>query len=58
MVKAKLESVESKIESFGEAFLAHLIMPDGKTGGAHAQPTIADAYQGGAIVPLLQRSGA
>ncbi len=30
-IKAKLESVESKIETFDEAFLAHIVMDDGAT---------------------------
>lgn len=52
-IKAKLESVESKIESFEEAFLAHVLMPDGKTVGEHATPTIAESYKRGSMVPLL-----
>lgn len=34
-IKAKLESVEGKIETFEEAFLAHVVMPDGITIGQH-----------------------
>ena|SRR4029077_4661787 len=30
-IKAKLESVESKIETFDEAFLAHVMTAEGKT---------------------------
>ena len=52
-IKAKLEAVESKIESFEEAFLAHVVMPDGKTVSSHALPAIAAAYEGGQMVPLL-----
>jgi hypothetical protein len=32
-IKAKLESVEAGIESFDDAFLAHVTMPDGRTVG-------------------------
>jgi hypothetical protein len=52
-IKAKLESVESKIETFEEAFLAHIVMPDGRTVGEHAIPTIASIYQSGQVQPLL-----
>jgi hypothetical protein len=52
-IKAKLEAVESKIESFEEAFLAHVVMPDGMTVGQHAAPRIATAYKSGEMQPLL-----
>ena len=31
VIKAKLESVESRIETFDQAFLAHLVVDDGTT---------------------------
>jgi hypothetical protein len=52
-IKAKLESVESKIESFEEAFLAHVVMPDGVTVGTHTKGMIGTAYKTGQMVPLL-----
>lgn len=52
-IKAKLESVDSKIESFEDAFLAHIVMPDGVTVGQHTRATIESAYSGGKMVPLL-----
>lgn len=52
-IKAKLESVQSKIESFEEAFLAHVVMPDGRTVADHAGPRIASAYQSGEVQALL-----
>ena len=52
-IKAKLESVESKIETFEEAFLAHVVMPDGITVGQHTKPLIAQSYKSGDIQPLL-----
>lgn len=52
-IKAKLESVESNIESFDEAFLAHVVMPDGKTVGEHTRVRIEQAYKGGEMRPLL-----
>lgn len=52
-IKAKLESVDSKIETFEEAFLAHVVLPDGLTMGQHARPAIEQAYKTGAMTPLL-----
>lgn len=52
-IKAKLESVESKIETFEEAFLAHVVMPDGDTVYEHTRATIKQVYSDGQIKPLL-----
>lgn len=52
-IKAKLESVESGIESFEDAFLAHVMMPDGHTVGEHVRPAIESSYTSGAMTPLL-----
>lgn len=52
-IKAKLEAVESKIETFEEAFLSHVIMPDGRTVAEHAIPAIEQAYSSGSMVALL-----
>lgn len=52
-IKAKLESVESGIESFEEAFFAHIVMPDGGTVYEHARERVSLAYSGGEITPLL-----
>lgn len=52
-IKAKLESVASGIESFEEAFLAHVVMHDGKTVYQHTQSRIEIAYKGGEIPALL-----
>lgn len=43
-IRAKLESVESGIETFEHAFMANIVMPDGKTVGQHALPMIQQAY--------------
>lgn len=53
VIKAKLEAVDSKITSFDDEFLAHIMMPDGLTVGKHIKPNIAAAYAGGKMVPLL-----
>ena len=52
-IKAKLEAVESRIETFEEAFLAHVVMPDGHTVYEHTQPTISQVYANGEMQPLL-----
>lgn len=52
-IKAKLESVDAGIESFEDAFLAHVMMPDGLTVGQHTRPKIEQAYQSGDMQPLL-----
>ena len=52
-IKAKLQAVASKIETFEEAFLAHVVMPDGKTVYEHTGPRIAQIAKGGEMVPLL-----
>lgn len=44
-IRAKLESVESGIETFEHAFMANIVMPDGKTVGQHALPMIQQAYE-------------
>lgn len=52
-IRAKLESVESEIETFDEAFLAHVQMPDGQTVGSHVIKAVGLAYQTGSMQPLL-----
>ena len=51
-IKGKLESAERGIESFEDAFLANIVMPDGRTIGETTAPQIEQAY-GGHDVPLL-----
>jgi hypothetical protein len=55
-IKAKLESVSSGIESFEEAFLAHVVLPDGQTVGGYVAPRIAEAYEGNKMVALMPPS--
>ncbi len=47
VVKAKLESIESGLETFEEAFLANVILPDGSTFGDWARPALEKAYSSG-----------
>lgn len=56
-IKAKLESVASGIESFEEAFLAHVVLPNGQTVSDHIAPRIAEAYEGNKMLALMPPSG-
>lgn len=51
-IKGKLESAERDIETFEDAFLANIVMPDGRTIGETTIPAIEQAYEGHAV-PLL-----
>jgi len=55
-IKAKLEAVASAIETFEEAFLAHIVLPDGDTVYEKTQANIALAYKG-SNVPMLPAPG-
>ncbi len=48
-IKAKFVAVESGVETFEEAFLAHVVMPGGRTLGQMALPQVAEAYKGGKV---------
>jgi hypothetical protein len=52
-IKAKLELVETGIETFEEAFLAQVMLPDGGTVGDAILPRIAEAYESGKQIQLL-----
>lgn len=56
-IKAKLEAVESGISVFDEEFLAHIVMPNGRTIGQTVVPQIAGAYANGKMPPLLLSAG-
>jgi len=56
-IKAKLESVQSGIATFEDEFLAHIVMPDGKTISHHVRPQIENAYATGKIPPMLPNFG-
>lgn len=56
-IKAKLESVVSQIETFEEAFLAHVVLDDGKTVYEHVEPRLAQIRESGRVVPLLPAPG-
>lgn len=53
VIKAKLEAVATGITTFEEEFMAHIVMPDGKTVGEHVRQAIATAYKTGKTPPML-----
>lgn len=53
VIKAKLEAVTAGITTVEQEFLAHIVMPDGRTVGEHARPAIASAYETGDMPPML-----
>jgi hypothetical protein len=57
VVKAKLEAVASGISTFEQEFLAHIVLPDGRTVGDHTVPAIEAAYASGRMQPLLGPGG-
>ena len=57
VIKAKLESVESGIEEFDDAFMAHIVLPDGQTVGQAMRPQTAAAYDTGSMPKLLPHYG-
>jgi hypothetical protein len=57
-ILAKLEAVECGITTFEEEFLAHIVLPGGKTAGEWMVPQIAQAYETHKMPPLLEASKA
>lgn len=53
VIKAKLEAVSTGITTFESEFLAHVVMPDGRTISEHITPAIAAAYETGRVRGLL-----
>lgn len=52
-IKAKLESVEAGIETFDDAFLAHISVGGGDTVADRMKPHLEQIGQGGPLPPLL-----
>jgi hypothetical protein len=53
VLKAKLESVESQIETFEHAFLSQIVMPNDKTVGDIISGQIAESYKTGKMPKAL-----
>ena len=49
VVKAKLEAVASEITTLEQEFMAHIVLPNGKTAGQHFLPGIDKAYIDGKV---------
>lgn len=52
-IKAKLETAESGIFTFEEEFMAHIVLPNGRTVGELALPGIAKSYKDGTVPAML-----
>ena len=52
-VKSTLEAVDSGIASFEQAFLPHLVLPDGSTVTDSLMPGIYGALEAGQMPPML-----
>lgn len=50
-VKAKLEAVEAGISEFEQEFMAHIVLPGGRTVGEVMSPQIEHAYDTGDMPP-------
>lgn len=53
VIKAKLEAVRSGIVTFESEFLAHIVMPNGRTVGEDIAPTLLEMRESGNQIPLL-----
>jgi hypothetical protein len=53
VLKAKLESVESQIETFEHAFLSQIVMPNDRTVGDIVTAQIAESYKTGKMPRAL-----
>lgn len=53
VTKAKLEAVAAGVSVFEEEFLANIVLPDGKLVGPQARASLAAAYEGREMPPLL-----
>lgn len=56
VIKAKLESVESQVETFEEAFLPNVVMANGQTVYERVAEPIALEYKAGTVQPMLMIS--
>ena len=52
-IKAKLEAVSARIETFDEAFMPHIVLPGGRTMAETILPQLEDVYRTGELPRLL-----
>lgn len=57
VVKAKLEAVAAGIVSFEAEFLAHVVLPNGRTVFEETEAAVETAYRTGTVKPFLQIEG-
>lgn len=57
VIKAKLEAVESGIVTFDAEFLAHIVLPDGRTVADEVVPRVQQAYEDHQMPALLPDYG-
>lgn len=57
VIKAKLEAVTAGITTVEDEFLAHTVLPDGRTMGEWAKPQIEEAYRIGTMPKHLMIEG-
>jgi hypothetical protein len=53
VIKARLEAVESGVETFEDSFMANIVLPGGRLLSQEVRPAIARAYETGDMPPLL-----
>lgn len=53
VIKAKLEAVQTGIAVFEQEFMAHIVLPNGKTVGEVVLPGIEEAYLTGEVKPMM-----
>lgn len=58
VIKAKLEAVEAGITTVEEEFLAHIVLPDGRTVGEWTRPQLQEVYASQQMPALLPGSAA
>ncbi|MDD3798409.1 MAG: hypothetical protein PHE36_04435 [Novosphingobium sp.] len=53
VIKAKLEAIDSGISEFDDEFMAHIVLPNGRTVSEEVRPKITSAYAGEGMPNLL-----
>lgn len=53
VIKAKLEAVASGISTVEQEFMAHVVLPNGRTVGEWLAPQLDQAYSNGRMPPML-----
>lgn len=53
VIKSKLEAVEADITTFDSEFLAHILLPNGRTVGESITPQLDSAYEGSGLLELM-----